>query len=127
MLQYYESEEPESFIEPLLNKKPNWELHHRLWNLGAIFFSVYYDKEASIELVPSKNNDTHQPIRAVPGNKEIAGIGSLFADQVVLATTLEYVCCHQIATLMYCQSSYTRLGLSLNTRYNWGYPEAVYL
>lgn len=79
LLQYYESEEPESlFIEPLLNKNQigNFTIDLRL---GYDFLVSIMTRKPSIELIPSKNNDTHQPIRTFSRKQgEILGIDSLF-------------------------------------------------
>ncbi|EMZ8207956.1 dCTP deaminase, partial [Salmonella enterica subsp. enterica] len=130
LLQYYESEEPESlFIEPLLNKNQigNFTIDLRL---GYDFLVSIMTRKPSIELIPSKNNDTHQPIRTFfqETRRDLGDRFIVYPNQVVLATTLEYVClppdCYADVLS---RSSYTRLGLSLNTMIQPGYRGCISL
>ncbi|EFU7664649.1 dCTP deaminase, partial [Salmonella enterica] len=121
---------PESlFIEPLLNKNQigNFTIDLRL---GYDFLVSIMTRKPSIELIPSKNNDTHQPIRTFfqETRRDLGDRFIVYPNQVVLATTLEYVClppdCYADVLS---RSSYTRLGLSLNTMIQPGYRGCISL
>ena len=129
LLQYYESEEPESlFIEPLLNKNQigNFTIDLRL---GYDFLVSIMTRKPSIELIPSKNNDTHQPIRTFfqETRRDLGDRFIVYPNQVVLATTLEYVCLPPDCYADVLSRSYTRLGLSLNTMIQPGYRGCISL
>lgn len=130
LMQYYESAEPESlFIEPLLNINQigNFTIDLRF---GYDFLVSIMTRKPSIELFPSKNHEIHQPIRTFfqETRRDLGDRFIVYPHQVVLATTLEYVslppnCYADVLS----RSSYTRLGLSLNTMIQPGYRGCISL
>ena len=124
LMESYESHNPNSlYIDPLLNINQigNFTIDLRL---GYDFLVSVMTRKPSIELYPSKNHEVHQPIRTFfqETRRDLGDRFIVYPHQVVLATTLEYVsfppdCYADVLS----RSSYTRLGLSLNTMIQPGY------
>lgn len=130
LLESYESDDPKSLhINPLLNRNQigNFTIDLRL---GYDFLVSIMTRKPSIELYPSKSHEVHQPIRTFfqETRRDIGDRFIVYPNQVVLATTLEYVsfppdCYADVLS----RSSYTRLGLSLNTMIQPGYRGCISL
>ncbi|MCP1268044.1 MULTISPECIES: dCTP deaminase [Aeromonas] len=130
ILESYASTDPDSlFIEPLLdtNQIGSFTIDLRL---GYDFLVSVMTRKPSIELHPSDTFDTHQPIRTFfqETRRDMGERFLLHPHQVVLTTTLEYVslpndCYADVLS----RSSYTRLGLSVNTMIQPGYHGCISL
>ncbi|AYH46339.1 dCTP deaminase [Dickeya fangzhongdai] len=130
LIKLYESDDPRSlYIDPLLNINQigNFTIDLRL---GYDFLVSIMTRKPSIELYPSRNHEVHQPIRTFfqETRRDIGDRFIVYPNQVVLATTLEYVsfppdCYADVLS----RSSYTRLGLSLNTMIQPGYRGCISL
>jgi len=117
------------FIDPLLNEDQigNFTIDLRL---GYDFLVSIMTRRPSIELFPNKNNDIHQPVRTFfqETRRNLGERFVVYPHQVVLATTLEYISIPQnyYADVL-SRSSYTRLGLVMNTMIHPGYRGCVSL
>jgi len=124
IVESYKSDTPNSiFIDPLLEEDQigNFSVDLRL---GYDFLVSIMTRKPSIELHPSDSTGPHRPVRTFfqETRRDLGERFVVYPHQVVLATTLEYISLpNNVYADMLSRSSYTRLGLSLNTMVQPGY------
>lgn len=130
IMESYHSKESDSlYIDPLINidQIGNFTVDLRL---GYDFLVSIMTRKPSIELYPSNGIEIHQPVRTFfqETRRNIGERFIVYPHQVVLATTLEYISLpHDCYADVLSRSSYTRLGLSLNTMVQPGYHGCISL
>lgn len=117
------------FIDPLLNRNQIGDFTVDL-RLGYDFLVSIVTRKPSIELYPFFDSDNHQPVRTFfqETRRDLGERFIVYPNQIVLTTTLEYVSLpdNYYADVL-SRSSYTRLGLSINTMIQPGYHGCISL
>lgn len=115
------------FIDPMLDESQVRNVTVDL-RLGYDFLVSILTRKPVVELHPSDPTGTHRPIRSFfqETRRDLGERFVVYPGQVVLGTTLEYV---SLPTNMYgdvlSRSSYTRLGLAMNTMLQPGFRGCV--
>lgn len=117
------------FIDPLLKEDQIGSFTVDL-RLGYDFLVSIMTRKPSIELHPSDATGLHRPARTFfqETRRDLGERFVVYPHQVVIATTLEYVSLpNNVYADMLSRSSYTRLGLAMNTMIQPGYRGCVSL
>ncbi len=130
ILESYNSTDDDSlFIDPLLSEDQigNYTVDLRL---GYDFIVSITTRRPSIQLLPSAHDGVHQPIRTFfqETRRDLGDNFVIYPNQVVLATTLEYISLPEsVYADILARSSYARLGLVINTMVQPGYRGCISL
>lgn len=126
---YHSIDDNSLFIDPLLNMNQIGSFTIDL-RLGYDFIVSIITRKPSIKLYPSFDNQIHQPVRTFfeETRRDLGNSFLVYPNQVVLATTLEYISLpdHIYADVL-TRSSYARLGLVINTMVQPGYRGCISL
>lgn len=123
-----ESEKDDSLhIDPLLDMDQVRNVSIDL-RLGYDFLVSILTRKPVMELHPSDRTGPHRPVRSFfqETRRDIGERFVVYPGQVVLATTLEFVCLpDDIYADALSRSSYTRLGIAMNTMIQPGYRGCI--
>lgn len=117
------------FIEPLLHEDQVRNVTIDL-RLGYDFLVSILTRKPVVELHPSDKTGLHRPVRSFfqETRRDLGERFVVYPGQVVLATTLEYICLpSNVYADVLSRSSYTRLGIAINTMVQPGYRGCISL
>jgi dCTP deaminase len=122
------SSEPDSlFIDPLLEESQIGQVTVDL-RLGYDFLVSILTRKPSIDVTVNPDSQHHRAIGSYfqETRRELGDKFVLYPNQIVLCTTLEYVSLpHNVYADILSRSSYTRLGIPINTMLQPGFRGCV--
>lgn len=124
------SEDPGTlFFDPLLQEDQICNMSVDL-RLGYDFLVSVMTRKPVMELHPTDETGKHRPVRTFfqETRRDLGERFVVYPGQIVLATTLEYVSLpNDVYGDVLSRSSYTRLGLAMNTMVQPGYRGCISL